>query len=304
MFVVIGSVFVSYAVAKPVNSESGSISVDAQVRPRVEGTQVLGADEAANPAVSQRARLGAELILLCRSEERGTALRDELVAAGTDAELALVDLLDGDAIDRFAAPWAGRCIDIVVHNAGALFDGLEHTDAGIERTAALHLLAPERLNRRLETALQRSESPRIIYVASGGMYAVPLLPDEIQHPATPFDGVRAYALCKRAQLECAKRWSSNHGKIRAFAMHPGWVDTPGVEHSLPAFYRRTKRWLRTPAQGADTVVWLASEANLGLPPGAFVFDRALAKEHILPGTRSAPDASQALVAWMDDVIPS
>ena len=40
------------------------------------------------------------------------------------------------------------------------------------------------------------------------------------------------------------------------ALHPGWADTPGVEQGLPSFRKLTRPILRTPAQGADTLVWL------------------------------------------------
>jgi len=40
-------------------------------------------------------------------------------------------------------------------------------------------------------------------------------------------------------------------------MHPGWADTPAVQSSMPDFHRRFKDKLRTPAEGADTIVWLA-----------------------------------------------
>ena len=45
------------------------------------------------------------------------------------------------------------------------------------------------------------------------------------------------------------------------AMHPGWADTPGVRTSLPTFHRLTRPLLRTPEQGADTIVWLAAAAE-------------------------------------------
>ena len=46
-------------------------------------------------------------------------------------------------------------------------------------------------------------------------------------------------------------------------MHPGWADTPGLKSSLPRFYGATKRLLRTPQEGADTIVWLGTAARAG-----------------------------------------
>ena len=39
-------------------------------------------------------------------------------------------------------------------------------------------------------------------------------------------------------------------------MHPGWVDTPGIESALPGFHSLTNTILRTPEQGAEDVVGL------------------------------------------------
>jgi hypothetical protein len=45
-------------------------------------------------------------------------------------------------------------------------------------------------------------------------------------------------------------------------MHPGWADTPGVATSLPGFRRLTAPLLRSPEQGADTIIWLSATAPL------------------------------------------
>jgi len=45
-------------------------------------------------------------------------------------------------------------------------------------------------------------------------------------------------------------------------MHPGWAATEGVATSLPEFNQRFAAQLRTPAQGADTIVWLALEVGV------------------------------------------
>ena len=44
--------------------------------------------------------------------------------------------------------------------------------------------------------------------------------------------------------------------ITVHAVHPGSADTPEVRSSLPRFYRVTRPLLRSPNQGADTILWL------------------------------------------------
>jgi dehydrogenase/reductase SDR family member 12 len=69
------------------------------------------------------------------------------------------------------------------------------------------------------------------------------------------------------------------------AMHPGWADTPGVESSLPRFYTLTKVLLRTPQEGADTIVWLGAAPQGANSSGGFWHDRRQRPTHLLPWTK-------------------
>ena len=77
-------------------------------------------------------------------------------------------------------------------------------------------------------------------------------------------------------------------------MHPGWADTRGVQESLPAFRRITKRILRTAQEGADTIVWLAGVQPIPAPSGTFWLDRCPRGTVRYPGTRAHPDEATAL----------
>jgi len=81
--------------------------------------------------------------------------------------------------------------------------------------------------------------------------------------------------------------------ITAHAMHPGWVDTPGIEASLPRFHKLLGPVLRTPAEGADTIVWLGAAEEPLRRPGRFWHDRRERPTHRLPGTAtSSEDAAR------------
>ena len=54
-----------------------------------------------------------------------------------------------------------------------------------------------------------------------------------------------------------EEWAKEHPEVMFSSMHPGWADTPAVQSSMPDFHRRLKEKLRTPEEGADTIVWLA-----------------------------------------------
>ena len=77
-------------------------------------------------------------------------------------------------------------------------------------------------------------------------------------------------------------------------MHPGWADTPSVRTALPVFHRVTRAILRTPEQGADTVVWLAAAPPPRAWTGRFFFDHTPRRTYLLPFTRETEDERQAL----------
>jgi hypothetical protein len=84
-------------------------------------------------------------------------------------------------------------------------------------------------------------------------------------------------------------------------MHPGWADTPGVRESLPTFRKLMGPLLRSPAQGADTLVWLAADDGPPLATtGEFWLDRHPRSIHKLPSTRASdtPDRRRELREWV------
>jgi NAD(P)-dependent dehydrogenase (short-subunit alcohol dehydrogenase family) len=91
------------------------------------------------------------------------------------------------------------------------------------------------------------------------MYTERLVVRRVDSPGSYRPSV-AYARAKRAQVELVRelhrRLASSTG-IAFHAMHPGWARTPGVAASLPTFNRLIGPLLRSPEQGADTIVHLA-----------------------------------------------
>ena len=72
-------------------------------------------------------------------------------------------------------------------------------------------------------------------------------------------------------------------KVAFQAVHPGWADTPGVREALPTFRKLVGPLLRSPAQGADTLVWLAANDHEPVASsGGFWLDRRVRKRRDLP----------------------
>ncbi len=118
------------------------------------------------------------------------------------------------------------------------------------------------------------------------MYAQRLNLDTLEMSAVNYKGATAYARAKRAQVVLNHAWASRvpASEVVFQAMHPGWVDTPGVKSGLPTFYRVMRPLLRSPDEGADTIVWLATDPG-ALDSGHFWLDRRRRSEHRVPWTR-------------------
>ena len=145
-------------------------------------------------------------------------------------------------------------------------------------------------------------------MSSGGMYSQRLDVTALEPHADDYDGVKAYARAKRAQVELTRLWDLHYGGsgVRFVAMHPGWVATTGLDSGLPrlrspreadAADARTGADTAVWPQGADTAVWLATSSPAALSDGRFWLDRRPRREHLVPWTHSPPAEPQRLWEW-------
>ncbi len=273
---------------------------------RVDGKLALitGATSGIGQSIAiELATLGARVHFLARDETRARSAQALIVERSGNAavDFSIGDLNDLRSIRDFAVEFAS-ChdrLDVLVHNAGALHRTYGLSVDGVEQTIATHVVAPFALTTQLLSTLRAASDPRVITVSSGGMYSQRLDISMLEMPSEKYDGVVAYARAKRAQVVLNGAWAErerDHGaKITFSVMHPGWVATPGVSESLPGFERIMRPLLRTPRQGADTAVWLATVPHVDRPVTGIWLDRSLRWEHKLPWTRSA---DEHLRAWL------
>ena len=255
---------------------------------------------AAATALAQR---NADLWIVGRDPQRTEAARRAIAAVAPDSSVttAVADLAVLDDV-RNLADRIRRSVprlDVLIHNAGALTHDLRYTADGLEVTAQVHVVAPFLLTTALLPILQATPDARVITVSSGGMYTQRLDLDALATPAIPFNGVRAYANAKRAQVVLNELWSKHRGAsgVVFHAMHPGWADTPGVRESLPRFRALMGPLLRTPSQGADTMVWLAADPRALETNGQFWLDRRPRSVAPLPGTRTSDADAERCWNW-------
>jgi NAD(P)-dependent dehydrogenase (short-subunit alcohol dehydrogenase family) len=248
------------------------------------------------------ARQGATVHMLVRSEGKGRWVREGIVhrTGNEQVHLEYADLSDLTSVRDFAERFLARQtrLDVLINNAGALLSERGTSADGFDLSFATNVLGPFLLTNLLVPILEASSPSRIINVSSGGMYSQKLDVDDLQFERKPYNGVTAYAQAKRAQVILTELWAEKlaGSGVTVNAMHPGWADTPGVQSSLPTFRRWTKKSLRTPEQGADTIVWLAVAESVAGVSGRFWFDRRARDTHLLRGTRSSAQDRERLWA--------
>ena len=251
------------------------------------------------------ADLGAEVVLLCRNIERGRAAAESIRTStgNKKVEFFRLDLSNASDVDEAVLELGRDPVDVLIHNAGLLPNKRIESVDGLEITFATHLAGPHRLTHGLRSALERANGARIVWVSSGGMLTRRLNLKDPQWLDREYDGVDAYAETKRAQVVLAELWAEEFedSTVDVNSMHPGWANTPAVAESLPRFHRATEAILRTPAEGADTVVWLAASSAAARRTGKFFFDRQTVRTHWLPSTRESQDDRRALWNLCEDL---
>jgi dehydrogenase/reductase SDR family protein 12 len=255
--------------------------------PRMDGRVVLvsGATSGIGLAAATAfAGLGARVHLLARDAERGERARAESGAERVwDCDVSSLRSVR-DFARRFRDEQGE--LHALVNNAGVLPAERTLSVDGYELAFATNVLGPFLLTGLLVPALEIDPPTTIVNVSSGGMYTARLSANDLQSERDGYDGATVYARHKRAQVVLSEMWAERlrDTGVHVHSMHPGWVDTPGLSHSLPRFYKLMKPVLRSPGEGADTIVWLVAAR---VPSGGFWHDREERPTHLLPRTRES-----------------
>jgi NAD(P)-dependent dehydrogenase (short-subunit alcohol dehydrogenase family) len=251
---------------------------------------------------------GATLTLVIRDPNKvasmQAALQERSGRQADRVELADLSLLSqvNALSERLLS--ANRPIDVLINNAGALFNDYCQTSEGIETSAALLLLSPWRLTEAVHPLLAHHDTPaRVINVVSGGMYTQKLQCESLVMSEDDYRGSVAYARAKRALTVLTELWSAQwrDDRIVVNAMHPGWADTPGVQGALPGFRRLTHRVLRSSQEGADTIVWLARAREADKTSGQLFLDREPRTTHLRQHTLESAEERAALQPWLTQI---
>lgn len=252
-------------------------------------------------AARRLGELGASLVLVGSSRERGRLAEAALRRAGLSAEILYADLgliAEGRRLAGALAASLPR-IDVLVLNAGRIFDRREETTEGLERTFALNHMGYFVLGNLLRPRLEAASPSRIVVVASEAHRGAALDFGDLQSRRR-YNGWRTYKRSKLCNIlfagEMARRLEGSG--VTCNALHPGFVDTRfGADNGL--LFRlglglAKKLIAITPREGARTTVHVAASPALERVTGRY-FDKAAER----PPSAEARDAESAARLWAE-----
>lgn len=227
------------------------------------------------------AALGANLVLGCRDTAKGKTVAIELerAADARSIEVVEVDLADKKSIEKFARKILETHprLDVLVNNAGVSRGAqpLGKNAEGIELTFATNVIGYYLVCLHLLPRLHESAPARIVNVAS--TFASDLDLDDLQFERRPYAGMKAYAQSKACDrlLTWALARRLEGSRVTANAMAPGLIVDTGPYRNTPTdvLAGLRQRSARTPSDGADTAVWLASSTEIEGVTGKFFENR-------------------------------
>jgi NAD(P)-dependent dehydrogenase (short-subunit alcohol dehydrogenase family) len=247
------------------------------------------------------AGLGATVVFVGRDAQRIADTQAEVLAAhpaakvsGLRADLSLVS--EAVRVARAFQAAHGR-LDVLVNNAGAVFDTREVTAEGFEKTFALDHLSYFVLTRELLPLLKQTGAARVVSTASRAHRRARVDFDDLQWARRPYEAFQAYSDAKMMNVlftfELAQRLQGT--AVTATCFHPGVVATgfaKGLHGPFGWFFKLARPWLTTPEQGADTLIHLASSPAVQGVSGKY-FDQ----RHEVPTTGISNDSAAPGRLW-------
>lgn len=232
---------------------------------------VTGASSGIGEATATRlAALGAHVVMVSRTDERGNRARQKIHRAHPEAstDLLIADLTTTAAIRGLAGEFNAKYdhLDVLINNAAVMTSTRRKTSEGFELQFFVNHLAYFLLTGQLMAALKRAPSARIVNVSSTAHSRGEIDFNDLQmeHHYRAYD---AYANTKLMNIlftyELAHRLEGTH--MTSNCLHPGVIRTGlmrGVSPVLHTLWQSLGKFFKQPAEGAETPVYLATSPEV------------------------------------------
>ena len=219
-------------------------------------------------------RLGAEVTVVARDFDKAEATLDELRATGAPSpSVLLADLSQLSSIHGLVDDFRRTHdrLDVLVNNAGAIFQQRKTTAEGLEQTFALNHMSYFLLTNLLLEPLAKAPAARVVNVTSETHRAGRIDFDDLQFDKA-WSPYAAYCATKLYNLLFTFELARRFPRLQCNALHPGLVSSSfGRNNSgwFGALFAIGAPFLMTPEKGARTSVWLASSPDVEGKSGGY-----------------------------------
>jgi NAD(P)-dependent dehydrogenase (short-subunit alcohol dehydrogenase family) len=186
------------------------------------------------------AQKGANVVLACRSLEKGQAAVDKIASTNPAGKVTLeaLDLSDLESVKSFADAFVASHdrLDLLIENAGVMVPPFSHTKQNFELQFGTNHLGHFALAARLLPLLEKTGDSRIVVVSSTAQNFGKIDFDDLNWETRSYSAFRAYGQSKLANilftLELARRLKAAGSHVLVTAAHPGYTATDLQRQSL------------------------------------------------------------------------
>jgi NAD(P)-dependent dehydrogenase (short-subunit alcohol dehydrogenase family) len=178
-------------------------------------------------AARMLAQRGADVVLACRTPEKGLAAVEKIRALqpkGT-VSFARLDLSDLESVAAFAASVSK--VDLLINNAGVMVPPLGRTKQGFELQFGTNHLGHFALTGRLLPVLLATPGARVVVLSSTAQNFGKIVLEDLNWEKRSYGAFAAYCQSKLANMMFALELDRRLGgrDLKVTAAHPGWTAT-------------------------------------------------------------------------------
>jgi NAD(P)-dependent dehydrogenase (short-subunit alcohol dehydrogenase family) len=246
------------------------------------------------------ADMGATVAVLGRNAEKGKELLEEITLRTGSKSIDFIrcDLASLDTVKEAATDFKSRYdrLDVLIDNAGGINGKRMTTKDGFEYTFGVNHLAHFVLTNRLLDLLKTSAPSRAVVTSSAAHLSGHIDFDDLM-AEKKYTAFKAYGQSKLANVlftfELARRTQGT--RVTANCLHPGAVRSnfaKGMGGALSGFYTIFGVFMKSPEQGAQTMIYLASSPEVESVTGKY-----FAKSKLKASSPESTNQAQARRLW-------
>lgn len=261
---------------------------------------VTGANSGMGFVVARElARVGANVVLVCRSQNKGDLASSEIrrITGNESVELMIADLASLDSVKKFARDFKQnhQKLHVLLNNAGLILGKRTLTPDGLEATFEVNYLSHFLLTHLLLDVLKASAPSRIVNISSDAHTSGHMNFEDLQF-GRGYGGWKSYCQSKLAQIlftyELAERLEGTGVTVNC--LHPGavrtnWGDEAGT---LGIGIRLARPFMLSPDKGAETALYVATSPDLDGVSGKY-----FAKKRETQSSKESNDEEERRKLW-------